>query len=104
VHEHADLAVAYAELGDVAAAMQALNAMRSVPENALTASFWPHYPYWIASRAAAKLGDPAMERELLARAHLLLFRMAAAIEDEPTKAAFLDLTASRAIVAAHARV
>jgi DNA-binding SARP family transcriptional activator/tetratricopeptide (TPR) repeat protein len=104
VHEHADLALAHAELGAVAAAMQALSAMRSVPENALTASFWPHYPYWIASRAAAKLGDPTMERELLARAHSLLLRMAAAIDDEPTKAAFLALAASRAIVAARARV
>ena len=97
VHEQADLALAYAEMDDIAAGAAALEAVRTAREDESAATFWSHYAYWIASRAAAKLGDGAAARELLSRAHKLLDRLAGAIDEAETRRTFLAVPDNRAI-------
>jgi len=100
VEELANLALAYLESGDIAAALEASRSALDPDSPPGDNESWRQYSLWIAARVLRAAGRQRDASVALQRAHRHLQRVVERIEDAEARATFLVLPMNAAIVAA----
>jgi tetratricopeptide (TPR) repeat protein len=100
VEELANLALAYLESGDIAAALEALRPALDPATPPGDNEAWRQYSLWIAARVLRAAGAERDAAAALSRAHRHLHGVLERIDDTESRATFLALPMNAAIVAA----
>jgi tetratricopeptide (TPR) repeat protein len=100
VEELANLALAYLESGDIAAALEAARPALGQAATLGDNEAWRQYSLWIAARVFRAAGQERDATSALQRAHRHLQSVLERIDDAEARASFLALPMNAAIVAA----
>jgi tetratricopeptide (TPR) repeat protein len=98
--ELANLALAYLESGDVAAALATVHPMLERASGLGDNEAWRQYSLWVAARVLRAAGEARGASDALQRAHRHLQGVLAGIEDDEARGTFLALPMNAAIVTA----